>query len=232
MLIQIIYLVCAYLLGSIPYMLLLGRAKGVDLSYETDLHSALYHKVGRFEGVSGVVVDILKGIVAVLAGYLLRFDLVFVAAAAVLVTCGQMWPVFQRFNGEKGNTTGLAASATMLIAYNEEWVFYVGVTIIFIGFLVRTVPRLIAAKTWYQRLSFDGPASNSLPLGMFLGFAIMPLMAALLKIRWEMTLALLLIFIFIVIRRLTASVRRDIREGKHSISRILFNRLFFDRSYY
>ncbi len=232
MLIQVIYLVCAYLLGSIPYMLLLGRARGYDLSHETDLHMALYRKVGRIEGASGIAVDFLKGIIAVLAGFLLRFDLVFVAAAAILVTCGQMWPVFQRFNGEKGNTTGLAAIATLLIAYDEGWIFYVGISIIFIGFLVRTTPRFMSANTWYQRLSFGGPASNSLPLGMFIGFAMMPLIAGLVKIRWEITLALLLIFVFIIIRRLTARVRTDIRERRSSISRILINRLLFDRSYY
>ena len=231
-LIQIAYLICAYLIGSIPYMLLLSRARGFDLTGEPDFHIAMYRKFGRLEGASGIFVDFAKGIISVLAGYYAHFDLGFVAAAAVVVTCGQMWPVFQKFNGEKGNTTGMGACATMLIAYGAGMVFYVGIGIMIIGFLVRTIPRFVAAKTWRERFGFGGPASNSLPLGILLGFATMPALAALMHIRIEIILSLLCIFLVIVIRRLTAGIRHDMKEPRSSKSSILFNRLFFDRSYY
>ena len=73
----------AYLLGSLPYMMLLGRAKGVDLSKEEDLHIALWHKVGRLEGLSGVLVDMLKGVIPIIIGFVLDFPLAVTGAAGV-----------------------------------------------------------------------------------------------------------------------------------------------------
>ncbi|MCJ7655905.1 MAG: glycerol-3-phosphate acyltransferase, partial [Dehalococcoidia bacterium] len=97
----------AYLLGSLPYMMLLCRATGVDLSKEEDLHIALWHKVGRLEGLSGVLVDMLKGVIPIIIGFVFNFPLAVTAAAGVAAVLGQMWPAFRKFDGEKGNTTGI-----------------------------------------------------------------------------------------------------------------------------
>ena len=74
MIAEVSLLIGAYLLGSFPYMMLLGRARGIDLSQEEDLHIALWRKIGRFEGFSGGFVDFLKVIGS--CGYL---SLIFVA---------------------------------------------------------------------------------------------------------------------------------------------------------
>lgn len=232
MLIDILYIVFAYLLGSFPYMPLLSRAMGKDLSHERDYHIAMYRKVGRLAGISGIVVDFLKGILTVLAGYFLNLPLLTVCAGTVLVVFGQMWPVFRRFNGEKGNTTGIGATGTLLTLYGAGWVLVVGISIIFIGAMMRIIPRFLATAGWHQRLSFGGPPSNSLPIGMFLGFLAMPVASYLMHKEPPITIALALIFIGIVVRRLTANLRQDISEGKSSVGRILINRLFLDRSYY
>ena len=73
MIAEIALLIGAYLLGSLPYMMLLGRARGIDLSQEKDLHIALWRKVGRLEGLSGAVVDTLKGVIPVLIGFAFDF---------------------------------------------------------------------------------------------------------------------------------------------------------------
>jgi len=41
-----------------------------------------------------------------------------------------------------------------------------------------------------------------------------------------------LIFVFIVIRRMTDGIFKDVKEKKSSIKKILFNRFLLDRSYY
>jgi len=106
----------AYLLGSVPYMILLGRAKGIDLSQEDDLHIALWRKVGRLEGLSGVLVDVLKGAIPVVIGFIFDFHLAVIASAGVAAVAGQMWSVFQKFDAERGNTTGAGMMLTLTVA--------------------------------------------------------------------------------------------------------------------
>jgi hypothetical protein len=67
---------------------------------------------------------------------------------------------------------------------------------------------------------------------MLLGFIAMPLASWLLNVNWEITAALLIIVIAIIIRRLTADVRKDVRGRSISCGRILLNRFLLDRSYY
>lgn len=226
-------LIGAYLIGSIPYILLLSRAKGVDLSLEDDYHIALYRKVGRLEGVSGILVDGFKGIIPVLIGFILNFNLVIVALAGLAALCGQMWPVFQRFNGGKGNTAGVGVAITLSFAYGAYLAFVVCALIMLIGFFIRTIPRIVkSGQTGRNRFSLGGPVSNSLPLGMIIGFASLPLVSWFTQNPLELTLAFLCMFLLIIIRRLTAGLIADLKEPRTGVSSILINRLLYDRSYY
>jgi glycerol-3-phosphate acyltransferase PlsY len=228
----------AYLLGSLPYMILLGRAKGVDLSEEEDLHMALWYKVGRLEGLSGVLVDILKGVIPIIIGFALDFPLAVTAAAGAAAVVGQMWPVFRKFNGEKGNTTGIGVviALTMYLTANYSplayIVFIIFAILILIGIGIRTIPRFMhSEQTLSQRLMFGGPASNSMPLGMAAGFASAPLSSWCLRQPPEMTWAFLAVFVAIMIRRLTAGLSKDLKTATTSVRSILINRLLYDRSY-
>lgn len=233
MVIEICLIIGAYLLGSFPYMLLLSRAKGFDLSHEPDYHIAMYRKVGKLEGFSGILVDFLKGVIPVICGYFLNLALWCVAGAAAAAVIGQMWPVFQKFNGEKGNTTGLGSATALILSYGAGWILLGGAIFMLLGFFIRTIPRvLVPGQTLNDRLSLGGPVSNSLPIFMLLGFIVMPVLALLLNQPVEIIVSLFVILITIIIRRLTAGVRKDIAEGKVGTWRILFNRLFLDRSYY
>ena len=223
----------AYLFGSIPYMVLLSRAKGIDLSQEADLHIAMWRKVGRLEGLSGILFDIFKGIIPVLVGFFLGFELIIVAFTGVAAVVGQMWPVFQKFDGEKGNTTGLGMILTLSICYQAYLIIIAGVIFLLLGFLIRTVPRFIASgQTLNDRLKFGGPVSNSLPLCMLLGFTVMPIISWLLQFPLEMTISTLTVLVIVVIRRLTARLCTDLKTRRTSIGSILFNRFLFDRSYF
>jgi glycerol-3-phosphate acyltransferase PlsY len=228
----------AYLLGSLPYMILLGRAKGVDLSKEEDLHMALWRKVGRLEGLSGVLVDAIKGVIPIIIGFALDFPLAVTAAAGVAAVGGQMWPVFQNFDGEKGNTTGIGVvlTLTMYLTTTDSPLAYI-VFIIFaipilIGIGIRTIPRMVASgQTLSERFMLGGPASNSMPLGMAVGFAAAPLSSWCLRQPAEMTWAFLAVFVAIMIRRLTAGLSKDLKTATTSVRSILINRLLYDRSY-
>ena len=228
----------AYLLGSLPYMMLLGRAKGVDLSKEEDLHIALWNKVGRLEGLSGVLVDMLKGVIPIIIGFVLDFPLAVTGAAGVAAVAGQMWPVFRKFDGEKGNTTGIgvAVAFTMYLTATYSPLAYI-VFIIFaipilIGIGVKILPRFMqSGQTVSERFRFGGPVSNSMPLGMAVGFALAPLSSWCLKQPQEMTWTFLAVFVAIIIRRLTAGLRNDLKTATTSTRSILLNRLLYDRSY-
>ena len=232
MLPEILLLISAYLLGSIPYMLILGRARGVDLSHEEDLHMAVWSKVGRLEGLSGALVDVLKGVIPVLMGFAFDFPLAIVAFAGIAALIGQMWPVFVKFDGEKGNTTGIGIMFALTLTYNAYLILLSGAMIMIASACIRTVPRFIAhGQTLDERLELGGPVSNSLPLGMAIGFAVMPLVSWALKQPLEMTLAFAVMFILIIVRRLTADIRPDLKTATSSTRNILINRLLYDRSY-
>lgn len=216
----------AYLLGSFPLLYLIGRLRGVDLRQYEDMHIALWRHVGRLEGFIGVVFDFAKGVIAVLvAREVFDFSPVWVAVAGVVAVVGQMWPVFLKFDGEKGNSTGLAMSGAL--ATNAMLIALVPVAI---GFAVRTIPRFRqSGQTLDDKLKFGGPPSLSLPLGMAIAFAVLPLAAWLVGQPLGVILALVALFVLILIRRLTAGLREDLRKPNWNTG-MLWNRLLFDRS--
>lgn len=223
---SIALVMASYLFGSVPQNRIIARIKGVDVSQERDLHIALWRKVGRLEGAVATIIDMAKGPVPVLIGYAWGFSLYAVCLAGLAVVAGQMWPVFSRFDGEKGNTTGLAMAAAL-----SPVAVLPALVPMAVGFFVRTVPRLAdRSQTLHQRLKFGGPPSNSLPLGMIIGFAVMPLSAWLMAQPAEVVLTLLVLFVLIMVRRLTAGLAGDLRQMKDGKKRLLLNRALYDRS--
>jgi glycerol-3-phosphate acyltransferase PlsY len=236
---DIVLIIGAYLLGSLPYMILLARAHGIELSQEEDLHFAVWNKIGRIWGLSGVIIDALKGAIPVIAGFAFHLDLWSIAASGVAAVAGQMWPVFRNFDGEKGNTPGigfviaLTMYLTATISPLAYLVFIVFAVPVLAGALLRTLPRIMApGQTLNERFMLGGPMSNSMPLGMLTGFGLAPIASACLRQPQEMTYAFLVVFIIIMIRRLTAGLSKDLKTPKTGIGAILLNRFLYDRSYY
>jgi glycerol-3-phosphate acyltransferase PlsY len=237
---DIALVVGAYLLGSLPYMVLLARARGLKLAPEEDLHMALWTKAGRLWGVSGIIVDILKGVIPIVVGFSFHLDLAAIAASGVAAVAGQMWPVFRKFDGEKGNTTAIGfiiALTSYLTATDVSPLAYLVFVIfaipVFIGAAMKAIPSLTApGQTMNQRLMLQGHASNGMPLGMLAGFALAPIASACLRQPPEMTWAFLATFVIIILRRLTAGLSPDLKSPKTSVRAILLNRFLYDRSYY
>ena len=222
---ELVLILGAYLLGSMPFMFIMGRLKGVDLREYEDMHIALWRNVGRVQGFLGVMLDFAKGVLVVIAARAAGFEPGWVAFAGVATVAGQMWPVFMKFDGEKGNSTGIAMSATLA---TKAALF--AMVPMAAGFLIRTIPRFRRRdQSVNERLKFGGPPSNSLPVGMAAGFAVLPLAAWGVGQPWEVIIALVGLFVLIIVRRATAGLSEELRKpsGKKVM---LLNRILYDRS--
>jgi glycerol-3-phosphate acyltransferase PlsY len=221
---ELVLILGSYLLGSLPFMYIMGRLKGVDLREHDDMHIALWRNVGRMQGLLGVFFDFAKGAIVVVAARSAGFEPGWVAFAGVAAVAGQMWPVFMKFDGEKGNSIGLAMSATLATK-----AALIAMVVMATGLLIRTIPRLRQPnQSASERLKFGGPPSNSLPVGMAAGFAVLPLAAWVMGQPWEVIVAFVGLFVLIMVRRATAGISEDLRQpsGKR---RMLLNRLLYDR---
>jgi glycerol-3-phosphate acyltransferase PlsY len=100
--------VLAYLLGSIPFAFLAGRARGVDLRTigSGNLGAAnVFRTLGKRMGIAVMAADIGKGAVAVLIARYLTGD-PWPAIAAGAAMAGHVFPVWMRFKGGKGVAVG------------------------------------------------------------------------------------------------------------------------------
>ncbi|HEY3353103.1 MAG TPA: glycerol-3-phosphate 1-O-acyltransferase PlsY [Polyangia bacterium] len=106
--------IAAYLLGSVPFGVVLARARGVDLRTvgsgnigATNAARALGKKLGAVV----LLLDALKGFAPVLVARLWLRDVphpdLVVAATAMAAFLGHLFPVYQRFRGGKGVATAL-----------------------------------------------------------------------------------------------------------------------------
>lgn len=213
----------AYLLGSLPHLSTLAKLHHVKL--DGDFHASLWQKAGRLTGFIGILGEFTKGIIPVLVGNGLGFNLSIIALSGLAVVSGQMWPIFSRFDGEKGNSTGLAM-ATALVPRP----MLIALVPIVVAVAIRTVPRLPnTSKSPNEPSVFGGPHSQSLPLGIAVGFFILPIASWWLGEPLVIVLSCSALFMLIMVRRLTAGLRSDL-EASTDVKGILIKRLLYDRA--
>lgn len=219
MVFDIIYIIAAYLFGSLPHLKWLARIRSVRL--EGDFHQDLYSRAGAVTGVAGVIGEFIKGATPVLVGKAIDLPAGVVAAAGLAAVCGQMWPAFSRFDGEKGNSIAVAMTLA-LVPYAALY----GLIPVVIALIFRTIPRFMKNGGGVLGDAFR----LSLPLGMILCFMIIPFAAWQLGEPWPVVACLIALFILmIVIRRLTAGLKQDIASGAY-IGDIIARRLLYDRA--
>jgi len=100
----------AYLLGSIPTGLLLGKACGIDVRNEGSGNigaTNLYRTAGRKVGVLTLIGDCLKGLLPVLLVKQLGFPFEYAALVGLAAFCGHVYTIFLGFKGGKGVATAL-----------------------------------------------------------------------------------------------------------------------------
>lgn len=101
----------AYFIGNISPSTLLARARGIDIKKEGSGNAGTTNALrvmGKKAAVITLVIDILKGVVAVAIGWLLAGH----EGAMWCVLCvmlGHVWPVVLRFKGGKGIATSFGA---------------------------------------------------------------------------------------------------------------------------
>ena len=223
MLFDILLILGAYIVGSVPHLTLLAKLRHVDL--DSDFHQELWKRAGKVTGVLGVVGELIKGALPVLAGKALDFDIAIIAAAGLAAVCGQMWPVFSRFDGEKGNSIGIV----MVIAL-APLAGLIGLIPVIIALIIRIVTRLMArAGLGESKAIIGGAYSRSLPLGMAICFLVIPIAAWYLGEPREIVWCGVTLFILIMLRRLTAGLRPDLNRGG-DVKGIIARRLFYDRA--
>ncbi|GAB6182203.1 glycerol-3-phosphate 1-O-acyltransferase PlsY [Desulfotomaculum defluvii] len=129
-------IVGAYLIGSIPFGFLLARLwKGIDIrQYGSGNIGAtnVWRTLGKVPGLIVLILDMIKGISAVLLAKQLENTDIIVMGAALAVMAGHSWPLWLKFKGGKIIATGagaiLALAPIPLILAFLVWLITVGIS--------------------------------------------------------------------------------------------------------
>jgi glycerol-3-phosphate acyltransferase PlsY len=108
---EIILVICAYLIGSIPTGLLLAKAfGGVDIRSEGSGNigaTNVYRTMGRKVGLLTLLGDCMKGVIPVVAAKSLGLPVAWVALVGLSAFLGHVYTIFLGFKGGKGVATAL-----------------------------------------------------------------------------------------------------------------------------
>ncbi len=169
----------AYLLGSIPFGLLLGRLRGVDIRKVGSGNigaTNLTRSLGRRWGIAAFMLDFIKGGLPVLTAAWVGFDeppaggihyqygQIACALAAVL---GHVFPLYLRFRGGKGVATTFGAMAALVwisaLAAGTVWL------VLFLVTRTVSIASLAAAFVFPATtivLFYNAPPSIALPMDL------------------------------------------------------------------
>jgi glycerol-3-phosphate acyltransferase PlsY len=170
---QLLVIIIAYLIGSIPFGYLIVRSKGGGDIRETGSGGTgatnVSRRAGKAAGIFTLVLDALKGSIAVLLAQVLADgpDVNWtVAAAAIATIVGHIFPVWLAFRGGKGVATGvgvfLILAPVALLCAGVLFVAIVSLTrYVSLGSI--TAAATIPLFVWLQTL-FVKPVSDLTPL--------------------------------------------------------------------
>lgn len=112
--IHILFVVLSYLLGAIPFGLVIGRLAGKDVRLEGSKNigaTNVSRVIGKRLGALTLLCDLLKGLLPVfLASSFLPQDeqkLFWICVCGIAAVLGHMYPIYLGFKGGKGVATGL-----------------------------------------------------------------------------------------------------------------------------
>ncbi|MBR4074049.1 MAG: glycerol-3-phosphate 1-O-acyltransferase PlsY [Firmicutes bacterium] len=116
----VLAVIIAYALGNINPAILIGRLHGVDIKKEGSGNAGttnVLRVLGKKAAAETLLVDIGKGVVAVLIGKLIGGMIMtdpglLGAWCALAVFCGHIWPAAFGFKGGKGIATGFGSIVT------------------------------------------------------------------------------------------------------------------------
>jgi acyl phosphate:glycerol-3-phosphate acyltransferase len=148
-------LILVYFIGAIPTAYIFGKMyKGIDIRKHGSGNvgaTNVFRVLGKGPGIIVLLLDILKGIIAVaLVPDILGFtEILHRVIFSVIVVCGHNWTVFLKFKGGKGIATsfGVLIGLTLKLAVIRPvllWTFLVWVAVFLITRIV-SVSSILAA---------------------------------------------------------------------------------------
>lgn len=207
MAIWFILILGAYLLGSVPTSYLAAKwFRGVDLrQYGTSQVGGgnLWRMTSWRLGLPVGLFDLSKGLVMVLVAQSVGLGIaqqIIVGSAAII---GHNWPIFLRFHGGRG--VGTTIGVVFILPFINDMTPWVTVTFLAILIIGMVIIR-------------------SSPLPVLMGVVALPL-ASWFQEPLSVTLSFLVIFLIIVIKRLTAQPPvSDVSKRELWLNRLLFDR--------
>ena len=223
-----VFLILSYLFGSLPVVEYLARRKGVDLRGvgSGKVGSGdLWQTTGAINGMIGGLSDLSKGIAPPLVARVLGFSSSMVGMAALAGVAGQMWPIFRKFNGGRGNASALGLALAL-----SPKAFLLSIMPMLAGGAMRSFPIVSQRHLpWEKRLKFRSSFSDVVPIGMFIGWLSLPFFAWILKEPRPITTTCAAAVSLLLLRRVSAELDKDPLSDADS-KRTLLNRLLYDRS--
>jgi len=151
----IIGIILSYLIGSIPTAYIFGKMlKGIDIREHGSGNvgaTNVFRVLGKKPGIVVLLLDILKGIIAVVivSDLLGLTEVIHRVILAVVVVCGHNWTVFLKFKGGKGIATsfGVLIGLTIKIAVIRPvliWVVLIWL-VCFLATRIISVSSILAA---------------------------------------------------------------------------------------
>ncbi|MGG1650821.1 glycerol-3-phosphate 1-O-acyltransferase PlsY [Paenibacillus sp. NRS-1780] len=119
MILQIVAIVLSYLLGSVSFSLLYGKLKGIDIRQHGSGNAGATNTLrvlGKGPAILVLLLDVLKGIVAVLIGHWLGGNSLWLPGlCGIAAIAGHNWPVYFHFRGGKGIATAIGVLVSIAI---------------------------------------------------------------------------------------------------------------------
>jgi len=106
----IVYLICSYLCGAIPFAYIIAKLfKKIDIrkcGSGNPGATNVFREVSKPLGVLTFLLDALKGFIPVYFAFIVNHSVYFVLAVALVTILGHVFTIFLKFKGGKGVATG------------------------------------------------------------------------------------------------------------------------------
>jgi acyl phosphate:glycerol-3-phosphate acyltransferase len=114
---EIVALVTAYLVGSVPFAIVLVRLfRGVDVRTQGSGNAGatnVLRTAGKALAIGTMLLDVGKGVLAVLLMQSVTYDARWLGGAALAAVLGHVFPVWFGFRGGKGVATAIGGFAVL-----------------------------------------------------------------------------------------------------------------------
>ena len=180
---SVLVVIVAYLIGTIPFGYLIVRMSGGGDVRETGSGGTgatnVSRRAGKAAGIVTLILDVLKGVIAVLIVTWLSEGWL-VAAAAIAVVVGHIFPVWLGFRGGKGVATAVGVFVVLapfaLLCAGVVFVAVVSLTR-YVSLASLSAAASIPLFVWLQKLIVQPDADIKAPLTAALVVALLVVFA-------------------------------------------------------